>query len=50
MGFGWQLLVLEAMLGRDTPSAPLERGGSGCCVLVGNEGFEWGGFPVLERG
>ena len=35
---------------RDTPPTPLERGGSGCCVLVGNEGFEWGGFPVPERG
>ena len=40
LGFRWQLLVLEAVHRRDTPPAPLERGGSGCLFLVGKERFE----------
>ena len=37
------------MLGRDTPPAPLERGGSGACFLLVMRGLWCGGFP-LSRG
>ena len=36
------------MRGRDTPPAPLKRGGLECCFLVVNEWFEWGCFPSGE--
>ena len=35
--------------GRDTPPAPLERGGFGWCFFVGNEWVECEDSP-LERG
>ena len=31
--FVWLLLILGAMLGRDTPPSPLERGGLECCFF-----------------
>ena len=39
VGFGWLFLIWVAVLGRDTPPAPLERGDFGCCFLLGNEWF-----------
>ena len=36
------------MLGRDTPPAPLERGGSECLFLIGNEWFIVLEFPSRE--
>ena len=34
VGFVWLLLILVAMRGRDTPLAPLERGGLECCFFI----------------
>lgn len=36
VGFGWLFWFEVAVLGRDTPPAPLERGGLRCWVLFGN--------------
>ena len=33
VSFVWLLLILVAMRGRDTPPAPLERGGLECCFF-----------------
>ena len=33
VGFGWLFLIWVAVLGRDTPPAPLERGGLECCFF-----------------
>ena len=34
VGFGWLFWFEVAVLGRDTPPAPLERGGSGAVFLL----------------
>ena len=39
LGFGWLFLIWVAVLGRDTPPAPLERGGWDADFFVGNEWF-----------
>ena len=37
------------MLGRDTPPAPLERGGSGACSFLVMSGLWCGEVSPLER-
>ena len=49
LGFGWMFLASVAMLGRDTPPAPLKRGGWDVVFLFGNEWVECEDSP-LERG
>ena len=46
VGFEWMFLIWVAVRIRHTPPAPLERGGLGCCVLVGNEWFVVCGIPL----
>ena len=43
LGFGWLLLILGGCARASHTPAPLERGGSECLFLIGNE---W--FIVLE--
>ena len=48
LGFGWLLLILGSCARASHTPAPLERGGSECLFLIGNEWFIVLEFPSRE--